>query len=219
MATFDVDWATDRVYFELQQKDSASNSRLTAALVLEELQLAHQQVARDARCYKRSTTVTAVTDQVLYTFPTGMFELNSVRWDDDTTPLLGITLEYLNELNPGWRTDDSGTPVVWYPWDARQFGVWRAPTTVTTEVFTVDGYIVPLDYGVGTAPTGWIELPTSGSDTFNLPDILAMLPIWWAVASLAAGPFADRDTADKVVAKALTNYKRGITEYVFAQVI
>lgn len=82
-----------------------------------------------------------------------------------------------------------------------------------TYALAVEGYVMPYDYGEGTPSVYNVPLPDGDDDVLALPDEIAMAPVHWAVAQLASRFLSDRETADKVVAAALVDYKRLIGEF------
>jgi hypothetical protein len=197
-------------YDFLQQKNDAANARLAPALVQGQICLGYIQFAKDTRCFKRTTTVAAVDGQALYAPPADMFHLYRVRYGVVVDDLLPTSERELDMFSSGWRAR-TGVPTHWYPYDARQFGVYPAPVVSAPTTFTLEGYVVPSDL------PGGVPLPSADDDTLALPDQICLAPVHWAVAQLASRYLCDRETADKIYVAALTDYKRLVGEYNYAR--
>ncbi|MHB9026207.1 MAG: phage adaptor protein [Armatimonadota bacterium] len=207
---------TQAAYDYLQQKNDAANARLAAGVVRGQVCLGYIQFAKDTRCFKRSTTVAAADGQALYAPPADLFDLYRVRYGAEVADLTPTSVRALDAFSGGGRAQ-TGTPTHWYPYDARQFGAWPAPAVSDPVDFTLEGYLVPYLDGDGAPLAGGVPLPVEDADTLALPDQICLAPVHWAVAQLASRYLADREAADKIVAAALTDYKRLVGEYNYSK--
>jgi hypothetical protein len=171
---------TARVYRDLAEA-AVQNDRISAEAVLDALNQAYVQVARESWCFRRETSFPTEEGEALYTLPEDVFELRVARClqGGSDARLTFISMDELDDLYPRWRSADAGMPRYCYRYDARYCGLYPAPSAVGTLI--LEGHIVPVSQ---TSSAGQVAFLAAAADAPELPEPYHALLVHGAVAIL-----------------------------------
>jgi len=139
---------TARVFAMLGEQNSADNELLLEASVTAALEIAEQQFARDALCFRRTATLLAVDEQAVYVQPEDLFHIIDILWDDDETPLVEYKEGRMRRNSALFRSYDAGTPSHWIRETATKFRlIVPGAADDGDETITLYGHYAPLSIG------------------------------------------------------------------------
>lgn len=146
----------DRVRGDLSLRGS---SFLTDAEIIDWLNDAQEEFARETKWFKYSLSLSTVANQAEYDFPDGasaqVLTVDWVRLDDrDLYPLRGQSM--LDRGNWAWR-DQQGTPTHWFLRGVAKIRLWPTPTAASANGLDLFG-------------TGLPPVVTNNQDQFYIPN-------------------------------------------------